>query len=73
MLTLCARTSQTIQGQTLQRVGVYLSDACFSHGQLYVAASHVGKADRIRFAVDKDETGTFRTTNIVYHEALTSA
>ena len=26
------------QGQTLQRVGVYLPQPCFGHGQLYVAA-----------------------------------
>ena len=69
-----ART-QTInkaQGQTLQRVGVYLPEPCFSHGQLYVAASRVGLRERIRFALPRDpETSTFRTRNVVYREALT--
>jgi ATP-dependent DNA helicase PIF1 len=61
------------QGQTLRRVGVYLPTPCFSHGQMYVAASRVGLPEHIRFAVDRDEeTGTFRTRNIVYREALTS-
>ena len=32
------QTINKSQGQTLGRVGVYLFDACFGHGQLYVAA-----------------------------------
>ena len=61
------------QGQTLERVGVYLSMDCFSHGQLYVAASRVGLPSHIRFAVDKDEaTGEYRTRNVVWRDALTS-
>jgi len=32
-------TINKAQGQTLQRVGIYLDTPCFSHGQLYVAAS----------------------------------
>ena len=59
------------QGQTLQRVGVYLSEPCFSHGQLYVAASRVGLPAHIRFAVDKSATGKFRTRNVVWRDALT--
>ena len=59
--------------QTLQRVGVYLSESCFSHGQLYVAASCVGLPDHIRFAVDLDAAfGKFRTRNVVWCDALTS-
>ena len=73
---MCARSSrQTInkaQGQTLQRVGIYLPTPCFTHGQLYVAASRVGLPEHLRFAVPLDEaTGTFRTRNVVFREALT--
>ena len=38
-LTLCfAMTINKSQGQTLFRVGLYLKDPVFTHGQLYVAA-----------------------------------
>ena len=69
------RTIIKAQGQTLERVGVYLQKPCFTHGQLYmyVAASRVGKKEHIRFAVDKNEAGEFRTANFVFHEALTAA
>ena len=67
-----AMTINKAQGQTLQRVGVYLLEPCFSHGQLYVATSRVGLRQRIRFALPHDEeTGTFRARNVVYREALT--
>ena len=68
-----AMTINKAQGQTLERVGVYLSEACFSHGQLYVAALRVGLPTHIRFAVDRDDdTGEFRTRNVVWREALTN-
>ena len=66
-----AMTIHKSQGQTLARVGVFLPLPCFSHGQLYVAASRVGHPEHIRFAVDLDENGERRTRNIVYREALT--
>lgn len=66
-----AMTINKAQGQTLARVGVFLEQPCFSHGQLYVAASRVGLPANIRFAVVQNADGQFRTTNIVYHEALT--
>ena len=60
-----AMTINKAQGQTLERVGIYLPEPCFTHGQLYVAASRVGLPEHLRFAVpiDKD-TGTFRTCNV---------
>ena len=65
------QTINKAQGQTLERVGIYLPDPCFTHGQLYVAASRVGLPTQLRFAVPQDEwTGTFRTRNIVFREVL---
>ena len=61
------------QGQTLHRVGIYLERPCFSHGQLYVAASRVGLPENIVFAVAPNERGEYRTANVVYAEALTGA
>ena len=66
-----AMTINKAQGQTLTRVGVYLERPCFSHGQLYVAASRVGLPTSIMFAVDRNEAGEFRTANVVFQEALT--
>ena len=65
-------TINKAQGQTLGRVGVCLDSPCFSHGQLYVAASRVGHPDNIKFAVVPNKDGAFYTTNIVYAEALTA-
>ena len=65
-----AMTINKAQGQTLTRVGVYLERPCFSHGQLYVAASRVGLPENIKFAVAQNEAGEFRTANVVFHEAL---
>ena len=64
-------TGGVAQGQTLQqRVGVFLRNQCFAHGQLYVAASRVGHPDHIRFAV-ADGDGDFLAKNVVYKEVLT--
>ena len=54
-------TIHKAQGQTLERVGVFLPSPCFSHGQLYVAASRVGHPDHMKFAIDRDENGERRT------------
>ena len=61
-----AMTINKSQGQTLKkRVGVYLPEPVFAHGQLYVAASRVSHPRNIRFAL----TGS-TTRNIVYTEIL---
>lgn len=35
------------QGQTLQQVGIYLREPCFSHGQLYVELSRARQASQL--------------------------
>ena len=62
-----AMTVNKAQGQTLGRVAVFLDDPVFSHGQLYVAASRVGRAADLRFAIP---AGNQATKNVVYDEVL---
>lgn len=62
------------QGQTLERVGVYLKEPVFTHGQLYVALSRVTNVNAIRVFLDLGENAlnlpTDQTKNIVYREVL---
>ncbi|XP_008178848.1 uncharacterized protein LOC103308021 [Acyrthosiphon pisum] len=60
-----AMTINIAQGQSLQVCGLNLENPCFSHGQLYVACSRVGRpADLFVYAPDG------KTKNIVYPKAL---
>ena len=71
-----AITINKSQGQTLKKVGVYLPEPVFTHGQLYVAASRVNHPQNIRFAItplktpSSDQILTNKTRNIVYTEVL---
>jgi ATP-dependent DNA helicase PIF1 len=59
------------QGQTLHRVGVYLKEPVFTHGQLYVAVSRVNNENGLYVVIEDD--GTERPSiakNIVYSEVL---
>lgn len=60
-----AFTINKSQGQSLELCGLDLRTDCFSHGQLYVACSRVGKPDNLCILTDN---GTAK--NIVYPQAL---
>lgn len=60
-----AMTINKSQGQSLEVCGINLEFPCFSHGQLYVACSRVGKPSSL-FIYAPDN----KTKNIVYHKAL---
>ena len=53
------------QGQTLKKVGLYLENEVFSHGQFYVGCSQVGSEDCLKIFAPKN-----KTRNVVYYEAL---
>ena len=66
-----AMTINKSQGQTLQHVGVWLSDSCFSHGQLYVAVSRVGSPSSITLAIRRSEDlPANATSNVVFKEVF---
>ncbi|XP_076915822.1 uncharacterized protein LOC143575300 [Bidens hawaiensis] len=66
-ISVCfAMTINKSQGQSLSRVGLYLKDPLFSHGQLYVALSRVKSRDGIKLVIlDKESKLTNKTTNVV--------
>jgi hypothetical protein len=53
------------QGRTLERVGTYLPNPVFSHGQLYVAASRVGERSACSFLV---KAKPVQQQGVVVHE-----
>lgn len=62
-----AMTINKAQGQSMQVCGINLQEPVFSHGQLYVACSRVGKPSELSIFVENDER---KTKNIVYPIAL---
>ncbi|KAL6565353.1 hypothetical protein OROGR_002304 [Orobanche gracilis] len=74
---LCfAMTFNKSQGQTLDKVGLYLPHPVFSHGQLYVALSRVRNANDLRILIRPPLIQTVPnniTKNIVYKEVISAA
>ena len=67
-LCLCfAMSTNKVQGQTLQYVGIYLPDHFFTHGQLYVAFSWVQDPSALAMYLNNSD-GFIR--NIVFQEVL---
>ena len=53
------------QGQTLNQLGIYLSQSVFSHGQLYVSLSRVTSHQSIKILTSNQDC---QTKNVVYNE-----
>ena len=64
------------QGQTAQKVGLYLKEDLFGHGQLYVALSRVGHPDRVKIYkpvpqdIKNPTDANLFMKNVVYREIL---
>lgn len=76
-IRLCfGMTINKAQGQTLDTVGIILTQPVFSHGQLYVALSRATTATKIKILLDtsiNEFSYSSHTKNIVYHEILDEA
>ncbi|GLT28317.1 hypothetical protein SLA2020_032590 [Shorea laevis] len=64
------------QGQTLKKVGIYLPQPVFTHGQLYVALSRVQERSSLKILIDNNNVprnpGWNYMKNIVYKEIFHS-
>ena len=68
-------TINKAQGQTFEKVGLYLQRPCFSHGQLYVAFSRARAFNDVKVKVVETPRqgycqGKCYTTNVVYPQVL---
>ena len=71
-LQICySMTINKSQGQSLERVGLFLPNSVFTHGQLYVAVSRVTSPKGLKIFIDsKTGSTTNITQNVVYKEVF---
>lgn len=75
-----AMTINKSQGQTFDRLGIYLKQPVFTHGQLYVALSRVRSKETVRILLNQTlsqgrltlNPEHYYTHNVVYREVLTN-
>lgn len=69
-----AMTLNKCQGQTLQRVGIYLKETdVFSHGHLYTALSRAKSSDAVKVVCNLENNKMSNTVkNIIYYDILDS-
>ena len=78
VLPAFAMTINKSQGQTFDRVGIYLPEPVFSHGQLYEAFSRPTSREGVKILIKSGlnqgklikNSDRYFTRNIVYNEAL---
>ena len=58
------------QGQTFERVGIYLDKACFAHGQLYVAFSRARGFSDIKIQILKENNKQGKHEEILIHTIM---
>lgn len=66
------------QGQTLEKVGIYLPCPVFAHGQLYVASSRATKRENVKIKINElnnqghliERSQKCFTKNVIYREIL---
>lgn len=59
------------QGQSLKKIGIYLPQPVFTHGQLYVALSRATSPDSVKILIIDDHgLQSKRTKNVVFKELL---
>lgn len=68
-----AMTINKSQGQSLSKVGLFLREPVFTHGQLYVALSRVTSKDGLKILLlDKDGRLSNTTCNVVFKEVFSN-
>ena len=54
----------------MKHVGIWLRSEIFTHGQLYVACSRVGKPEALKFAIRTESERNKEISNVVFKEVL---